>query len=75
MLAAASPDRLRLAPSSRTRLKLDDTLAAARYQLGIVLLASSDAAGAEAVLVKGRAAGTSLGFGPHRTRVCLLRWG
>ena len=33
-------------------LKLDDTLAAARYQLGIVLLASSDAAGAEAVLVK-----------------------
>ncbi len=33
-------------------LKLDDTLAAARYQLGIVLLASSDAAGAEAALVK-----------------------
>jgi Tfp pilus assembly protein PilF len=33
-------------------LKLDDSLAAARYQLGIVLLASSDAAGAEAALVK-----------------------
>lgn len=33
-------------------LKLDDSLAAARYQLGIVLLASSDAAGAEAALIK-----------------------
>lgn len=33
-------------------LKLDDSLAAARYQLGIVLLASSDAAGAEAALVR-----------------------
>jgi tetratricopeptide (TPR) repeat protein len=33
-------------------LKLDDSLAAARYQLGIVLLASSDSAGAEAALVK-----------------------
>jgi Flp pilus assembly protein TadD len=33
-------------------LKLDDSLTAARYQLGVVLLASSDAAGAEAALVK-----------------------
>ena len=33
-------------------LKLDDSFAAARYQLGVVLLASGDAAGAEAALVK-----------------------
>lgn len=33
-------------------LKLDDSFAAARYQLGVVLLASGDAPGAEAVLVK-----------------------
>jgi PEGA domain/Tetratricopeptide repeat len=33
-------------------LKLDDSLTAARFQLGVVLLASSDAAGAEAALVK-----------------------
>jgi Tfp pilus assembly protein PilF len=33
-------------------LKLDDSLAAARYQLGIVLLASGDAPGAEAALAK-----------------------
>lgn len=33
-------------------LKLDDSLTAARYQLGVVLLASSDPAGAEAALVK-----------------------
>jgi tetratricopeptide (TPR) repeat protein len=33
-------------------LKLDDTFAAARYQLGVVLLASGDAPGAEAALVK-----------------------
>lgn len=33
-------------------LKLDDSLTAARYQLGVVLLASSDAAGAEAALLK-----------------------
>lgn len=33
-------------------LKLDDSFTAARYQLGVVLLASSDAAGAEAALVK-----------------------
>lgn len=33
-------------------LKFDDSLAAARYQLGVVLLASSDLAGAEAALVK-----------------------
>lgn len=33
-------------------LKLDESLASARYQLGVVLLASSDAAGAEAALVK-----------------------
>jgi tetratricopeptide (TPR) repeat protein len=33
-------------------LKLDDSFAAARYQLGVVLLASADAAGAEAALVK-----------------------
>jgi tetratricopeptide (TPR) repeat protein len=33
-------------------LKLDDTLTAARYQLGVVLLASSDAAGAEAALLR-----------------------
>jgi len=32
--------------------KLDDTLVAARYQLGVVLLASGDAAGAEGLLVK-----------------------
>jgi Tfp pilus assembly protein PilF len=33
-------------------LKLDDSFAAARYQLGVVLLASGDAAGAEAALVR-----------------------
>jgi len=33
-------------------LKLDDSLTAARYQLGVVLLASSDVAGAETALVK-----------------------
>lgn len=33
-------------------LKLQDSFAAARYQLGIVLLASSDPAGAEAALMK-----------------------
>jgi tetratricopeptide (TPR) repeat protein len=33
-------------------LKLQDSFAAARYQLGIVLLASSDPAGAEAALIK-----------------------
>lgn len=33
-------------------MKLDESLTAARYQLGIVLLATGDAAGAEAVLVK-----------------------
>lgn len=33
-------------------LKLDDSLAAARYQLGVVLLASSDVAGAEAAFLK-----------------------
>lgn len=33
-------------------LKLDESLTAARYQLGVVLLASSDAAGAEAALLK-----------------------
>lgn len=33
-------------------LKLDDSLTAARYQLGVVLLASGDAAGAEAALVR-----------------------
>jgi hypothetical protein len=33
-------------------LKLDDSFVAARYQLGIALLASSDAAGAEAALVR-----------------------
>jgi tetratricopeptide (TPR) repeat protein len=33
-------------------LKLDDSLTAARYQLGVVLLASNDAAGAEAALAK-----------------------
>jgi tetratricopeptide (TPR) repeat protein len=33
-------------------LKLDDSLAAARYQLGMVLLASNDAAGAEAALTR-----------------------
>ena len=33
-------------------LKLDDSFAAARYQLGAVLLASGDPAGAEAALVK-----------------------
>jgi len=33
-------------------LKLDDAFAAARYQLGVVLLASGDAPGAEAALVK-----------------------
>jgi tetratricopeptide (TPR) repeat protein len=33
-------------------LKLDDSFTAARYQLGVVLLASGDAAGAEAALVK-----------------------
>lgn len=51
-------------------LKLDDSLAAARYQLGVVLLASSDAAGAEAALVKviqqeprWAAAHTALGLG------------
>ncbi len=35
-----------------TALKLDDSLTAARYQLGFVLLTSSDTAGAEAALVK-----------------------
>src|ERR1700730_234279 len=35
-----------------TALKLQDSFAAARYQLGIVLLASSDPSGAEAALVK-----------------------
>jgi Flp pilus assembly protein TadD len=33
-------------------LKLDETLTAARYQLGVVLLASSDPAGAEASLLR-----------------------
>ncbi len=33
-------------------VKLQDSFAAARYQLGVVLLASSDAAGAEAALIK-----------------------
>jgi Tfp pilus assembly protein PilF len=33
-------------------LKLEDSFAAARYQLGVALLASGDAAGAEAALVK-----------------------
>ena len=33
-------------------VKLDDSLTAARYQLGVVLLASGDAAGAEAALVR-----------------------
>jgi tetratricopeptide (TPR) repeat protein len=33
-------------------VKLDDTFAAARYQLGVVLLLSNDAGGAEAALVK-----------------------
>jgi tetratricopeptide (TPR) repeat protein len=33
-------------------LKLDDSLAAARYQLGVVALASSDPAGAEAALLR-----------------------
>jgi tetratricopeptide repeat protein/PEGA domain-containing protein len=33
-------------------LKLDESLVAARYQLGVVSLASSDAAGAEAALVR-----------------------
>jgi Flp pilus assembly protein TadD len=35
-----------------TALKLQDSFTAARYQLGIVLLASSDPSGAEAALVK-----------------------
>ena len=53
-------------------LKLDETLTAARYQLGVVLLASSDAPGAEAALLRvtqqeprWAAAHTTLGLAYH----------
>jgi len=53
-------------------LRLDDTLTAARYQLGVVLLASSDPAGAEAALLRvtqqeprWAAAHTALGLAYH----------
>ena len=56
-------------------LKLDETLQAARYQLGVVLLASGDLAGAEAALVRvtqleprWAAAHTALGQAYHGAR-------